>query len=389
MKIAIIEITTFGHYTLVESIAKIYASVAENEIVIFTTDEGKRALKGLENEQIKIVLATEKTETFFSRIKGFDKIFIPTLEAYSRVPFHIMKDFLKTDFNCPIYYIIHNVDFWFQQSFSDKIRNVFYRLSNFKDFFYRSKVYFKYVFINEAIVKKVKLSGGKFIALTESLGQHLSQHVENKDIAVIPFSIFDGQIKDKSSQNKQFRICIPGLLSTTRRDYDSVFEMMKKEEAYFKQKVTWDFLGGNPGNRESQDLIDKIQMHQKMGHDIRYYEELFLNMEDYDNNLACADIILGNMHLQQGANSTYGKSKETGIIFTMIKAAKVGLLPATYIADNALKSSTLRFKNYEETADILKKIIENPLEFAQLKARALENSEKFRPLSIYQRLEVL
>ncbi len=387
MKIAILEITTYGHYTLVESIAKIYASVASNEIMIFTTKKGEEALQGIDNEQIKTLVVDEPIETFFKNIQGFDKIFIPTLESYSRTPYHIMQVFLKINFNCPIYYFIHNVDFWFQQSIFDKIRNVLYRLSNVNDFIYRLKVYFKYASINERIIQKVKLSGGKLVALTDAVGQELAKYVGLENVAIIPFSIFDEQITDKSSENARLRVCITGLLNTTRRDYDSVFKMIKENENFFKSNIVWDFLGGNPHNYESQQLVEKIQVYQKLGHDIRFYEDYFLSMQDYDTNLSHADLILGNMHMQQGVNSKYGKSKETGIIFTMIKAAKVGILPSEYPADEALKTSILTFKSYEDVAIILKKLIENREELKHLKIAAHRNSKKFTPLSIYKRLE--
>lgn len=387
MKIAILEITTHGHYALVESITKIYTSIDGNEIVIYTTEKGGFALQGIENDRVKIVIVHENIETLFSNIKGFDRVFIPTLEAYSRVPYRIMQIFLNTNFGCPIYYFIHNVDFWFQQSFLDRLRNVFYRLSNANEFIYRMKMYFNYALINPKVVQKVKESGGKLVALTDSVGRELSKYIDNEYIYVIPFSVFDGRIINKSREDTRLRVCIPGHLSPTRRDYDSVFKMMTENKDFFKQNIIWDFLGGNPQNRESKELIDKIHAHQEQGHDIRYYKETFLSMEDYDSNLAKADVILGNMYLQQGVNSRYGKSKETGIIFTMIKASKVGILPKDYSADIALKTSILTFKNYKEVAHVLQKLIDNPKELTLLKIAARENSYKFTPLSIYLRLE--
>ena len=387
MRIAILEITTYGHYTLVESIAKIYAAIPTNEVVIFTTEKGKIALQGIDNEQIKMIVVNDSMGDFLKSIKGFDKIFIPTLESYSRIPYQIIQIFLKTNFNCPIYYFIHNVDFWFQQSLSDKILNIVYRLSDLNDFIYRLKVYFKYASINHKIVNKVIQSGGKLVALTDSVGNELAKYIGIQNVAIIPFSIFDGQISDNSSDNTRLRVCIPGLLNTTRRDYDSIFKLMQENENSFKSTIIWDFLGGNPQNLESQQLIEKIEAYQKMGHDIRFYTEHFLSMQDYDANLSLADVILGNMHLQQGANSVYGKSKETGIIFTMIKAAKVGILPAEYTVDDALNTSILTFNRYEDVASILKKLLANPAELKQLKIVARENSEKFTPLSIYNSLE--
>ena len=110
-------------------------------------------------------------------------------------------------------------------------------------------------------------------------------------------------------------------------------------------------------------------------------------MKEFDDNLSKADIILGNMHLQQGANSIYGKTKETGIIFTMIKAAKPGILPVDYPCDDNLKSSVLTFKNYSDIVRILEHLYNHRNELAILQVKALENALKFTPLSIYSKLK--
>ncbi len=403
MKIAILEIAPHGHYTYVESIALIYTAVPENEVVIFTNEKGYNALKHLENNriQIKKMLFTVEVrnpdsfgkgvENAFNQIVGFDKIYAVTLEAYTKEPFYLMQAFEKTNFSCPIYYVIHNVDFWFQQSLSDKIRNVFFQLKSFKDFTYHFKVYFYYAFINPKIIQKVKSSGGKFVTLTESVGNELAKFVGKEKVEVVPFSVFDGNVlaKKKENNNPRLRVCLPGFVSSIRRDYASIFQLLATDkDNFFKDNIEFDFLGGISPSEGGEQIRDEANDWISKGYALHIYDKHSVGLEEFDENLVQADLILGNMHIKQGANAAYGKSKESGLIFTMIKAAKVGLLPRGYTADNALKSSVLTFKSYDEIASILKKIIENPEYWAHLQANALKNSEKFRPLSIYNRLEI-
>ncbi|MBL7817133.1 MAG: hypothetical protein JNL70_19070 [Saprospiraceae bacterium] len=392
MKVAILEIAPHGHYTYVESMAMIYTSVPENEVVIFTNDKGFEALKHLVNDKISLEkpVNTEGVETLFQKIKGFDKVLVVTLEAYAKEPFRLMQVFEKTDFGCPIYYVIHNVDFWFQQSLTDKMRNVFYKLNGFKDFIYRLKVYGKYTRINQKIIEKIKHSNGKFVTLTSSVGNELAKYVGANRVAVIPFSIFDGRIlaKEQPKTTARLRICLPGYVSSVRRDYASIFELLAQDkEGFLKQHVEWDFLGGISPHEGGEAIKQQAIDWQSKGYAIRVYDKPSVGLQEFDENLAQADIVLGNMHLQQGANSTYGKSKETGLIFTMIKAAKVGILPAEYACDAALSSSVLTFSTYTNLPAIFKKLIDDSDYWAMLKAEAQKNSEKFRPLSIYQRLE--
>ncbi len=402
MRIAILEIAPHGHYTYVESIALIYTAVPENNVVIFTNEKGYNALKHLENDKIVIKKAffTVKernpdsfgkgVENTFNQIVGFDKIYVVTLEAYAKEPFRLMQSFEKTNFSCPIYYVIHNVDFWFQQSLSDKINNVFFQLKTFKDLTYRLKVYFYYAYINPKIIQKVKSSGGKFVTLTESVGNELAKYVGKEKVAVVPFSVFNGKIlaKQKGKNNPRLRICLPGFVSSTRRDYAPIFQLLANDKnRFFKDNIEFDFLGGISTSEGGEQIRDEAKVWMSKGYAIRIYDKPSVGLEEFDENLAQADLILGNMHIKQGANGAYGKSKESGLIFTMIKAAKVGLLPRGYTADNALKTSVLTFNSYADIASILKKIIENSAYWAQLQANALANSEKFRPRSIYNRLE--
>jgi hypothetical protein len=392
MRIAILEIAPHGHYTYVESIALIYTAVPENEVLVFTNGKGYNALKHLENDRIHVekLLFTEGGENGFNQIVGFDKMYVVTLEAYAKEPFRLMQSFEKTNFGCPIYYVIHNVDFWFQQSLSDKIRNIFFQLNSFKDFTYRLKVYFYYTFINPKIIQKVKSSGGKFVTLTTSVGNELAKQVGEENVAVVPFSVFDGKIlaKHKEDKNPRLRVCLPGFVSGTRRDYASIFQLLAQDnDHFFKNNIEFDFLGGISTSEGGEQIRDEAKDWISKGYAIRIYDKPSVGLAEFDENLVQADLILGNMHIKQGANGAYGKSKESGLIFTMIKAAKVGLLPKVYTADNALKSSVLTFKSYDDIALVLKKIIENPTYWAELQANALTNSEKFRPLSIYNRLE--
>ena len=395
MKIAILEIAPHGHYPYVESIMQVFTAVPDNEVVIFTNEKGQQHLQQLvendssDNYQVSLIIKqnTEGCDEFFQRIQKFDKIIVVTLEAYAQEPYLMMQAFNKIEFNCPIYYVVHNLDFWFQQSLIDKIKNIFFKLTSFKDFTYRLKVYFYYTLINQSIISKVIQSKGRFVTMTQSMGDLLAKSVGSEHVAIIPFSVFDDKKIHKTPSNIRIRVCIPGFLSKARRDYDAIFKLLDGDsEQFLKTNIEWDFLGGINKAENGQAIKEKAEKYILKGHKIHLYES-FISMEKFDNNLSNADIILGNMHLQQGANSIYGKTKETGIIFTMIKAAKPGILPAKYPCDSHLKSSVLTFNNYEDVLGILKHLFNNRNELAILQVKALENAMKFTPLSIYAQLD--
>lgn len=397
MKIAILEIAPHGHFTYVESIAKIYTAVAENQVVIFTHERGQKALQHLENQQISLkiwhplpskVTYTEGVHSFLSGIVGFDKLFVVTLEAHFKDPFRLMQVFEKIEFNCPIYYVIHNLDFWFELNFANKIRHIFHQLDGFKSFVYRLKVYFYYAQINARIVEKVKRSNGFFVSLTSTVGAELARYVGAERVKVIPFSVFEDKIADKSADNTHFRVCLPGYVSASRRDYASIFKILAADtEGVVKDNIAFDFLGGIAAVTEGGEAIkNEANDWIRKGYALHIYDKPSVGLTEFDDNLAKADIVLGNLILKQGATSSYGKLKESGLIFTMIKAAKIGLVPADYPLEPALKSSVLTFKTYEEAIDILLRLRQNPDELQRLKAAALINARKFTPLSILKKL---
>jgi hypothetical protein len=396
MKIALLEIAPHGHYTYVESIAQIFSADAENEVVIFTNERGNDALKHIENQQISIKIwrsqvpeeaTNERLQAFLSDIKGFDKLFVVTLEANFKAPFRIMQIFEKIDFNCPIFYVIHNSDFWFELSFDNKMRQTFYQLDSFKTFIYRLKVYFYYSTINAKIVEKVKQSNGYFVTLTTTVGAQLAQYVGAERVIAVPFSVYDGRLGDKSMNNKRLRVCMPGFVSSVRRDYASIFKILAADtEGVIRDGIEFDFLGGISIAEGGETIRDEAKRWIDKGYHLHIYDKSSVGLVEFDENLAQSDIVLGNLNLVQGIKSSYGKSKESGLIFTMIKAAKAGLLPADYALEPALTSSVLRFNNYDEVAKILIELLKDKQKLQHLKATALDNAKKFTPLSILKSL---
>lgn len=397
MTIALLEIAPHGHYAYVESIARIFAADPLNKIIIFTDERGEKLLQYLENQQISFVVkpdalarheATEGAFSFLNKIKNVDKLVVVTLEPYARELYDIAQAFEKTEFNCPIYYVIHNIDFWFQQSFLDKIRNVMYQFKDLKLLAYHLKIYFKYSLINPKIIEKVKRSNGRFVTMSSVMGKELAHFVGPENVVILPFSIFDGQLTDKSVGNKRLRICLAGQVSALRRDYFSILCILEADRGgVLRDAFDWDFLGKVSTAEGGQTVVAAAKSLIDKGYCIRIYQD-YLSMEDYDAELSKADIMLGNLVLQQGATARYGKSKETGVIFTMIKAAKVGLLPADYPLEPALNSSVLTFDNYEEVIKILLELSQNKEKLNQLKAAALVNAQKFTPLSVLEKLKI-
>jgi hypothetical protein len=77
--------------------------------------------------------------------------------------------------------------------------------------------------------------------------------------------------------------------------------------------------------------------------------------------------------------SSYGKTKESGIVYTMIRCAKPGILPSQYPILTEIKSSTLTFNSYNDLKAILYNISNKRERLDELLIEAKKNSLYFAP----------
>ena len=361
MNIAIIELIPDGHYTLVESVASIYLSDKSNAVTIITNQKGYDVLCHKISQKLNIIVIKNETETkdILGGLKVYDKIFMITFEPISKKSFVLMNIFLKSKIEVPIYFFIHNIDIWFNQRFIDKIKNIFFKLDSFNVFIYRIKLYFYYYQINKKIVSKVLNSGGAFATISNAVSNELAKFISPSRIVTIPFSCFDEslmKLDDKDSKDK-ITICIPGFVSNHRRDYFSVLKMFSNDsDSFIKNNFKFDFAGGLPLHEDITVLKREITKWKAEGYEIIIHETDYLKLVEFDECLQQSDLILGNLHIKVGLFGEYGKTKESGLAFTMIKAGKVGLIPSNYKIDDRLLSSTINFESYDDLIPILKKI---------------------------------
>jgi hypothetical protein len=391
MKIGIFELAPRGHPPLVESVVQIYTTVPTNKIWIITHEKGRSDLKFLENNQTLLCVKRDNQSylDFFNEIKNLnlDKIFLITFEALSKENYEVIRAFCKMDFKIPIHLFLHNTDFWFQQNLFHKVSNIVHAVKKATDLPYQLKLNFLYPSKNRPLIHKVRQSGGKFLVLSESVAAELAKFVPSNEMSVIPFSVYNENLQDTSAENKRLRICIPGMISALRRDYDNILDLLERHESDFKDTIELDLLGAFNAKEGGETVKMRVNQLIDKGFHIHAYHH-WLEMDFYNDQLGKADLILGNMHLQQGRLGQYGKTKETGILFTMIKAGKPGLLPIGYPPESPLKSSVLTFQNYEEVAAIILNYLKNPNLLNNLKANAKENALYYHPNEIYKRIEL-
>lgn len=388
MKIAIVEVMPRGHYTLVESLLRIFSSDIENTITLVLRREGASNLSSYISEfgsHIDVKIVDEDIEVQPALLslqqEPFDRIYITTFEKY-------FDELSQTPFRNKIYLFIHNIDEWFGTSFFVQMYRIFKNISFSNKFLYAVKVNTIYPRQKKALVQKVLVSQGKFVVLAESLRKELSKYIDDKRIDIIPFSVFDEKLTSSPKTSSLIRICIPGMVSQSRRDYQSVINMIFNDVELFKHCFEIDFLGGIAFEDGGQLILNQIINLEKLGVKVYYYNRPLVPVSEFDRHLSKADIILGNVHVVVDKFSAYGKTKETGLPFTMLHAAKPGLLVSGYVFPEDLSSSTLVYRDYTELLLILKKMSTDHSQLEILTTNALTNSLKYSPGAIYKKIKI-
>jgi hypothetical protein len=182
---------------------------------------------------------------------------------------------------------------------------------------------------------------------------------------------------------------VPGILSQYRRNYLAFLETIELHLAGLKDGFIIDFLGGIQDENRLDNhalILNKIDFLQRKGFSIVVRTVRFIPPVEYDIELSKADIIVGNMNVALNRYSIYGKTKETGIPFAMIKAAKPGILPDSYPVPEELSTSTLVYHDFRELGKIITDLVTDRPKIAALKKKALENSKKFSAESIYNQI---
>ena len=392
MRVGIIEIIDTGHVVLAETLCKIFCSDTKNQVSVFTikihADNLKYLTEKYPNLSIIVKPSQQKEADFLQEIGSFsfDRLYVVTLTKFFRA-------FSLWQVKSRLFLVVHNLDEWFYISLFQNIRKFVHFIINYpriKLLIYFFKVHFIYPSYKKQILKIIHQTNGCVVVLSESIRKEVNNLNINAQVEVVPFSVFEPSLvlNDMGTQNP-VRICVPGILSQYRRNYLGLLDIVEKQLGPYKNRFIIDFLGGVQTDNllnDSKTILKKISRLNSDGFTIIIHQVNFIPPIEYDQELSLADIILGNMNVVLNKFSEYGKTKETGLPFAMIKAAKPGILPDNYPLPKEIRTSILLYHDYQDLRKILITLINDPQSVIALKKEALINSKKFSPEIIYNQL---
>ena len=127
MKIAILEICTYTHYSAINGLIKTYSVNPNNKIVVYTNNPVAKALRenGITENTTIIVLENEKNVApFLNTITDthYDRLHICTIENH-----YGEFDAFRPNVD-EIVFHVHNIDIWFDNDVKNNIKNLFFTL---------------------------------------------------------------------------------------------------------------------------------------------------------------------------------------------------------------------------------------------------------------------
>jgi hypothetical protein len=357
LNIGLLEVCSKNHYVLLEGWVKVLQKLDIN-ITLYITEE-VNALLSKDISAKKIIKSEEEAMKIFLKKVSKEQInhlIITSLQS------HLVEFYLYFK---PIYSFsltVHNSSTWFEGNKLNSFKNIVKRI------------------IRNRFLKKAQ----NYFVSSENMREYIvSLKVQrNKNIYLMPFMLFDGKNIKYRRSNKIQKVVYPGLLSATRKKYDSFFTLAQKY-----QDIEFVLLGApskNPKER-SLEIIDKIK---KLNYkNIKYFER-YLTEEEYTNEFDNADFIFSDLTLEftkEDYKEKYGQTKDTGISYLMIKNCIPLIVNSDFNNLKTLNSSTLYFSKMNNIDDYFNKYNDDS-NYNKLLDLAYENARKFTSDSISQQL---
>jgi hypothetical protein len=387
MKIVLIEIGSPTHYSALNGLIKTYSVIPNNDISLFCS----RAIKSVIEEcnipshiQIFILEDFKSVKDFLElAIKSSDRIHFCTVDRaykyYSKLELNKNKQFV---------FHVHNIESWFSK---DK----FYIISHFKsEFFFTPLRALKFLFVESIFnyrYKKMflqKLFETNYKMLVHSGGQakFLSQFIDFKNIIVFPFAIcedIDKLRSRKRSGNQKLILAIPGVVTNLRRDYKGLFSLFLTNLPKYASSLEIDLLGYIPEDQKENLILIKALSNGGMN---VFYQKFFLKVSDFEKKLYNADVLLNNLNVNIRKETVYGLTKESGIIFNLIRSGIPAIIPDEYEVDPVFKEAVIKYKDMQELKNIIDGLIDGEIELDKYRKYSIKAAEEFTPLKLTSKL---
>jgi len=352
MKVGLLEL---DHYEMGYSIIKTLEYNNHN-IWVFTTNKLNDRFQAALKKSSNIIFVNKTDEesiiTFYKRMadcllkEELNTLWVNTIE-YEFEAFASMISSLK----CKKILTIHNANFWFDYS------KLFFTKS------YRANKY------KMRLLKQMDA----YVALSNNVMNYIIDRFHlRKKMFVFPYSIFE-EDQAVSIENVNYKLVVPGAVDVMRRDYDFILKVYQKLNVEISNLEL--VLLGPPKGDYGEGIIKIAQSINRSGGKVTWFNGE-VNQKEFDSQILSCSLIISPLQKQIGGEQ-YGKSKETGCFFDMVRYAKPGIVPNYVPVPFNMNSSILSYNNEIDLIMLVKSILCHPKRKSELNHFAKLNSKKF------------
>lgn len=296
----------------------------------------------------------------------FDKIIVNTM--YDNIPafYDLYVKHFKTS---SLFITLHNL------KYSLQLRRVF-------------QIYPKYRNRNQRFLHKLLKESTAIIVLSENLKKYIKRRTLffHKKVLVIPYNIADSEfIQNRFTlmkSNKTINIVVPGIIEERRKDYLGILFYLNSIASKYRMKIV---LLGTPVSDYGKKVVNYCNVMRENGVEINYYN-CTVEQNEFDKVMLESDVIIAPINVKTNFNCVteyYGKTKETGIHFDIIRYCIPAILPISLKSPKDLKEFIYPYSNYSDIEIILENKIQNKLKLTQEIIKLSKVSSNYLPSQIF------
>lgn len=205
---------------------------------------------------------------------------------------------------------------------------------------------------------------------TETMKDYALRHRYDKDVFVLPFSVFEGSPPGNGNSGK-VKFVVTGKISDYRRDYDELLDAFEKLWSSGRSEISLTLLGWPQGSY-GERIIGRCRLLKQRGFNIRFFEH-YIPEEIFMDEIADADVLINPIK-----PDTYIHGMFMSGLVEAIRHAKPGIYPLGYTVPEAFLSSSLFYNRIEELPELIaNNFLDNPRFLKELSRQAVANSEAY------------
>lgn len=343
-------IAEFDHYEPIYGLLRCISSVAEH-VTVYTPEKFANRLKNVDFgiKELHFFVADNSAELFKYNI---DASVASILIIAPSTDFEKALEYIELLKPTKTMLWIRNINFWFMMGT-------------------RYKVFKRPRSEQHKVMLNVADKADYLVVESDTLESYLRKKTNNKYKTVIfPYSVYEKNLEGDGGGNK-LTISLPGYIEESRRDYKLALSAFSKlDKNLFRIKIL-----GQARDEYGQQVISEAKKMIADGYEISFLD----SPDNFEKEIVNSDVIFAPLNVYtrySGVDEVYGKSKESGVTYDVVRYSKPAIFPIAMDLPAELRGCVLKYKFEEQLVKIFNDLCDKKY-YNSLKAKAQEASRKY------------